>query len=70
MVHKTMRGLTTADLKQHFSFAIQDPDSAVRTRGHPFKLKTTRCRLNIAHIFFFNRVEFVPGMVYPSILSI
>ena len=56
MVHKSIRGLTTADLKQHFSFAIQDPDLAVRTRGHPFKLKTTRCRLNIAQNLFFNRV--------------
>ena len=53
MVHKIVRGLITADLKRHFSFAIQAPNSAVRTRGHTFKLKTTRYRLNIAqHLFF------------------
>ena len=44
------------DLKRHFSFAIQAPNSAVRTRGHTFKLKTTRYRLNIAQNLFFNRV--------------
>ena len=44
------------DLKRHFSFAIQASNSAVRTRGHTFKLKTTRYRLNIAHNLFFNRV--------------
>ena len=55
MVHKSIRGLIIADIKQHFSFAIQAPNSAVRTRGHPFKLKTTRSRLNIAHLFF-NRI--------------
>ena len=54
MVHKSIRGLIT--INQHFSFAIQAPDSAVRTRGHPFKLKTTRFRLNIAKKLFFNRV--------------
>ena len=52
MAHK----LITADLKRHFSFAIQAPNSAVRTRGHTFKLKTTRYRLNIAQNLFFNRV--------------
>ena len=56
MVHKIVRGLITADLKRYFSFAIQAPNSAVRTRGHTFKLKTTRYRLNIAHNLFFNRV--------------
>ena len=56
MVHKIVRGLITADLKRHFSFAIQAPNSAVRTRGHTFKLNTTRYRLNIAHNLFFNRV--------------
>ena len=56
MVHKIVRGLITADLKRHFSFAIQAPNSAVRTRGHTFKLKTTRYRLNIAQNLFFNRV--------------
>ena len=56
MVHKILRGLITADLKRHFSFAIQAPNSAVRTRGHTFKLKTTRYRLNIAQNLFFNRV--------------
>ena len=56
IVHKSIRGLITADINQHFSFAIQASESAVRTRGHPFKLKTTRCRLNIAHNLFFNRV--------------
>ena len=56
MVHTIVRGLITADLKRHFSFAIQAPNSAVRTRGHTFKLKTTRYRLNIAHNFYFNRV--------------
>ena len=56
MVHKSIRGLITADINQHFSFAIQTSESAVRTRGQPFKLKTTRCRLNIAHNLFFNRV--------------
>ena len=56
MVHKIVRGLITADLKRHFSFAIQAPNSAVRTRGHTFKLKTTRYRLNIAHNLFFNTV--------------
>ena len=52
MVHKIVRGLITADLKRHFSFAIQATNSAVRIRGHTFKLKTTRYRLNL----FFNRV--------------
>ena len=33
MVHKSIRGLITADINQHFSFAIQATDSAVRTRG-------------------------------------
>ena len=47
MVHKSIRCLITADIKQHFSFAIQAPNSAVRTRGHP---------VNIAHNLFFNRV--------------
>ena len=56
MVHKIVRGLITADLKRHFTFAIQAPNSAVRTRGHTFKLKTTRYRLNIAQHLFFNRV--------------
>ena len=56
MVHKSIRGLITADINQHFSFAIQASESAVRTRGHPIKLKTTRCRLNIAQHLFFNRV--------------
>ena len=56
MVHKSIRGLITADTKQHFSFAIHASESAVRIRGHPFKLKTTRCRLNIAHNLFFNRI--------------
>ena len=56
MVHKIVRGLITADLKRNFSFAIQAPNSAVRTRGHTFKLKTTRYRLNIAKKLFFNRV--------------
>ena len=56
MVHKSIRGLITADINQHFSFAIQASESAVRTRGHPFRLKTTRCRLNIAQNLFFNRV--------------
>ena len=56
MVHKSIRGLITADINQHFSFAIQASESAVRTRGHAFKLKTTRCRLNIAQNLFFNRV--------------
>ena len=56
MVHKSIRGLITVDINQHFSFAIQAPDSAVRTRGHTFKLKTTRFRLNIAKKLFFNRV--------------
>ena len=55
MAHKIIRGLITADLKRHFSFAIQASNSAVRTRCHTFKLKT-RYRLNIAHSFFFNRV--------------
>ena len=54
MVHKIVRGLITADLKRHFSFTIQAPNSAVRTRGHTFKLKTTRYRL--AQHLFFNRV--------------
>ena len=45
-----------ADIKQHFSFAIQAPNSAVRTSGHPFKLKTIRSRLNIAQNLCFNRV--------------
>ena len=39
MVHKIVRGLITADLKRHFSFAIQAPNSAVRTRGHTSSLK-------------------------------
>ena len=52
MVHSSIRGLITADIKQHFSFAIQAPNSAVHTRGHPFKLNTTRCRLNTAHHLF------------------
>ena len=52
----SIRGLITADIKQHFSFAIHARNSAVRTRGHPFKLKTTRSRLNIAQHLFFNRV--------------
>ena len=56
MAHKIVRGLITADLKRHFSFANQAPNSAVRTRGHTFKLKTTRYRLNIAQNLFFNRV--------------
>ena len=56
MVHKSIRGLITADINQHFSFANQASESAVRTRGHPFKLKTTRCRLNIAQNVFVNRV--------------
>ena len=56
MVHKSIRGLITVDINQDFYFAIQAPDSAVRTRGHPFKVKTTRCRLNIAQNLFFNRV--------------
>ena len=42
--------------KRHFSFAIQAPNSAVQTRGHTFKLETTRYRLNIAQHLFFNRV--------------
>ena len=41
---------------RHFSFAIQAPHSAVRTRGHTFKLKRTRYRLNIAQHLFCNRV--------------
>ena len=53
---KIVRGLITADLKRHFSLAIQAPNSAVRTRGHTFKLKTTPYRLNIAQNLFFNRV--------------
>ena len=56
MVLNIVRGLITADLKRHFSFAIQAHNTAVRTRGHTFKLKTTRYRLNIAHNLFFNRV--------------
>ena len=56
MVHTIVRGLITADLKRHSSFAIQAPNSAVRTRGHTFKLKTTRYRLNMAHNLFFNIV--------------
>ena len=56
MVHKIVRGWITADLKRHFSFAFQAPNSSVRTRGHTFKLKTTRYRLNIAQNLFFNRV--------------
>ena len=54
--YNIVRGLITADLKRHFSFAIQEPNSAVRTRGHTVKLKTTRYRLNIAQNLFFNRV--------------
>ena len=56
MTHNIIRGLLTADLKRHFSFAIQASNSAVRTRGHTFKLKTTRYRLNIAHNLIFNIV--------------
>ena len=56
MVHTIVRGLITADLKRHFTFANQAHNSALRTRGHTFKLKTTRYRLNIAHNLFFNRV--------------
>ena len=56
MAHKIIRGLITADLKRHFSFAIQASNSAVRTRGHTFKLKTTRYKLNIVHNLFVNRV--------------
>ena len=53
MVHKSIRGLITADINQHFSFAIQASESAVRARGHPFKLKTTRCRLKAKKISIF-----------------
>ena len=48
--------LITAVIKQHFSFAIQAPNSAVRIRGHPFKLKTPCYRLNIAQNLFLNRL--------------
>ena len=69
MVHTLVRGLITADLKRHFSNAIQAPNSAVRTRGHTFKLKTTRYRLNIAQHLFLTE-WFLPGTVYLKILSI
>ena len=52
MVYKIVRGLITADIMQHFSFAIQTPNTAVRTRGQPFKLKTPRYRLNISQNVF------------------
>ena len=58
MVHKLVRGLITADLKRHVSFVIQAPNSAVLTRGHTFKLNTTRYRLNIAHNLFFEQSDF------------
>ena len=56
LVHEIIRGLITTDIKQHFSFAMQAPNSAVRTRGQRFKLEPARYRLNIAHNLFFNRV--------------
>ena len=56
MVYKIIRALITAVIKQHFSFAIQAPNSAMWIRGHPFKLKTPCYRLNIAQNLFFNRL--------------
>ena len=57
MVHKIVRGLITADLKATLFLCHSSTyNSAVRTRGHTFKLKTTRYRLNIAQHLFFNRV--------------
>ena len=64
MVHKSIRGLITAYIKQHFSFAIPAPNSAVRTRGHLFKLKTTCCRLNIANNLFMRDVPVEHNLHY------
>ena len=70
MVYKSIRGLITADIKQHFSFAIPGPNLAVRTIGHPFKLTTTRYRLNIVNHLFFNIVFFTWNGLHEHVVNI